>query len=292
MIASDCISEGQNLQDCDTVINYDIHWNPVRIIQRFGRIDRIGSRAQSVHLVNFWPTANLDRYINLKLRVEARMALVDLTATQTDNPLDEQQLEDLVTADLRLRDRQLERLRKEVLNLEDFEDTVTLADFSLDDFRLDLLRYLETNRDKLEQAPLGLYAVVPPAPAVPLCPPGVIFCLRHKGAPRGRPEREDQPAGAVLPRLRSRRRAGPSRLHSGQDHSEPFPRTRPRKDRALQRSLPVVRPGDRAGTVHGYLQPPADGLRGLHRRHLPPPRRRRPAERPVVRDPEPDRAGQ
>ncbi len=183
LIASDCIYEGQNLQDCDMVINYDIHWNPVRIIQRFGRIDRIGSRAQAVHLVNFWPTANLDRYINLKLRVEARMALVDLTATQTDNPLDEQQLEDLVTADLRLRDRQLERLRKEVLNLEDFEDSVTLADFSLDDFRLDLLRYLEANRDKLEQAPLGLYTVVPPAPAVPLCQPGVIFCLRHKGHP-------------------------------------------------------------------------------------------------------------
>jgi SNF2 family DNA or RNA helicase len=183
LIASDCISEGQNLQDCDTVVNYDIHWNPVRIIQRFGRIDRIGSKAQAVHLVNFWPTANLDRYINLKLRVEARMALVDLTATQTDNPLDEQQLEDLVTADLRLRDRQLERLRKEVLNLEDFEDAVTLADFSLEDFRMDLLRYLETNRDKLEQAPLGLYTVVPPAPVVPLCQPGVIFCLRHKGQP-------------------------------------------------------------------------------------------------------------
>ncbi len=181
LIASDCISEGQNLQDCDTVVNYDIHWNPVRIIQRFGRIDRIGSRAQSVHLVNFWPTANLDRYINLKLRVEARMALVDLTATQTDNPLDEQQLEDLVTADLRLRDRQLERLRKEVLNLEDFEDSITLADFSLDDFRLDLLHYLDDNRDILKDAPLGLYGVVPPSPSIPMCQPGVIFCLRHKG---------------------------------------------------------------------------------------------------------------
>lgn len=183
LIASDCISEGQNLQDCDTVINYDIHWNPVRIIQRFGRIDRIGSRAKSVHLVNFWPTEHLDRYINLKLRVESRMALVDLTATQTDNPLDDQQLEDLITADLRLRDRQLERLRKEVLDLEDFEDAVTLADFSLDDFRLDLLRYLEANRAKLEAAPLGLYAVVPPAAEIPMVRPGAIFCLRHQGSP-------------------------------------------------------------------------------------------------------------
>jgi len=181
LIASDCISEGQNLQDCDTVINYDIHWNPVRIIQRFGRIDRIGSRAVAVHLVNFWPTENLDRYINLKLRVESRMALVDLTATQTDNPLDEKQLEDLVTADLRLRDRQLERLKKEILELEDLDDTVTLADFSLDDFRLDLLRYLEANRDKLEATPQGIYAVVPPAAAIPMAQPGVIFCLRHKG---------------------------------------------------------------------------------------------------------------
>ena len=181
LIASDCISEGQNLQDCDTVINYDIHWNPVRIVQRFGRIDRIGSKAVSVHLVNFWPTAHLDRYINLKLRVEARMALVDLAATQTDNPLDEQQIEDLVTADLRLRDRQLVRLKDEVLDLEDLDDAVTLADFSLDDFRLDLLRYLEANRARLEQAPSGLYAVVPSVASIPIAQPGAIFCLRHKG---------------------------------------------------------------------------------------------------------------
>lgn len=180
LIASDCISEGQNLQDCDTVINYDIHWNPVRIIQRFGRIDRIGSRATEVHLVNFWPTENLDLYLKLKLRVEARMALVDLTATQTDNPLDPQQLEDLVASDLRIRDRQLVRLQKEVLDLEDFEDTVTLADFSLDDFRLDLLRYLEANRSMLAGAPLGLYAVVPPAANIPMAKAGVIYCLRQK----------------------------------------------------------------------------------------------------------------
>jgi SNF2 family DNA or RNA helicase len=183
LIASDCISEGQNLQDCDTVINYDIHWNPVRIVQRFGRIDRIGSRATEVHLVNFWPTANLDHYIKLKIRVEARMALVDLTATQTDNPLDPQQLEDLVAADLRIRDRQLVRLQKEILDLEEFEDTVTLADFSLDDFRLDLLRYLEANRGQLAGAPLGLYAVVPPAAQLPLAKPGVIYCLRHHSPP-------------------------------------------------------------------------------------------------------------
>jgi SNF2 family DNA or RNA helicase len=199
LVASDCISEGQNLQDCDTVINYDIHWNPVRIIQRFGRVDRIGSRAHQVNLVNFWPTAHLDRYINLKQRVEARMALVDLTATQTDNPLDEKQLEDLVTTDLRLRDRQLERMRKEVLDLDDLEDSVTLADFSLDDFRTDLLRFLEKNREQLEAAPLGLYAVVPPAPALPLALPGVLFCLRQKSTEATRPPTETEKLNPLAP---------------------------------------------------------------------------------------------
>ena len=161
LIATDCISEGQNLQDCDLLINYDIHWNPVRIIQRFGRIDRIGSRNDSVQLVNFWPVADLDQYLNVKLRVEARMALVDLAATQTDNLLDPGQLEDLIKEDLLFRDRQLKRLKDEVLDLEDLDDSVSLTDFSLDEFRLDLLRYLEANRAELEEAGEGLYAVVP-----------------------------------------------------------------------------------------------------------------------------------
>ena len=201
LIASDCISEGQNLQDCDTVINYDIHWNPVRIIQRFGRVDRIGSRATAVHLVNFWPTPHLDRYINLKQRVEARMALVDLTATQTDNPLDEKQLEDLVTSDLRIRDRQLERMRKEVLDFEDLEDSVTLADFTLDDFRTDLLRFLEHNREQLEDAPFGLYAVVPADPAIPLTiGGGIIFCLRQKNSDSvKRPATETEKINSLAP---------------------------------------------------------------------------------------------
>lgn len=200
LIASDCISEGQNLQDCDMVINYDIHWNPVRIIQRFGRVDRIGSLAQAVHLVNFWPTAHLDRYINLKQRVEARMALVDLTATQTDNPLDEKQLEDLVTTDLRLRDRQLERMRKEILDLEDLEDSVTLADFSLDEFRADLLQFLERNREQLENAPSGLYAVVPAHPEIPLTAGGgIIFCLRQKSDATRRPTTETEKINPLSP---------------------------------------------------------------------------------------------
>ena len=181
LIATDCISEGQNLQDCDLLVNYDIHWNPVRIIQRFGRIDRIGSRNDSVQLVNFWPVADLDRYLGVKHRVEARMALVDLAATQTDNLLDTTQLEDLIKDDLLFRDRQLKRLKDEVLDLEELDETVSLADFSLDEFRQDLLNFLQAHRAELERAPLGLYAVVPGHHSqIPLARPGVIYCLRQK----------------------------------------------------------------------------------------------------------------
>jgi hypothetical protein len=180
LIATDCISEGQNLQDCDLLVNYDIHWNPVRIIQRFGRIDRIGSRNDSVQLVNFWPVQDLDKYLGVKHRVEARMALVDLAATQTDNLLDTAQLEDLIKEDLLFRDRQLKRLKDEVLDLEDLDDSVSLTDFSLDEFRQDLFNFLQTHKAELERAPLGLYAVVPSVADIPMAQPGVIYCLRQK----------------------------------------------------------------------------------------------------------------
>jgi len=191
LIATDCISEGQNLQDCDLLINYDIHWNPVRIIQRFGRIDRIGSRNDAVQLVNFWPVADLDHYLGVKLRVESRMALVDLAATQTDNLLDPGQIEDLIKEDLLFRDRQLKKLKDEILDLEDLDDSVSLTDFSLDEFRVDLLRYLEANRAELEEAGEGLYAVVPPRTDLFMAAqPGAIFCLRHRigaAASKGKP---------------------------------------------------------------------------------------------------------
>lgn len=180
LIATDCISEGQNLQDCDLLINYDIHWNPVRIIQRFGRIDRIGSLNESVNLVNFWPVADLDRYLNVKHRVEARMALVDLSATQEDNLLENEQVEELISKDLLFRNKQLRRMQDEILDLEDFDDNVTLADFSLDEFRTDLLQFLESKRAELEAAKPGLYAVVPTKEDQPTGQPGVIFCLRHR----------------------------------------------------------------------------------------------------------------
>ncbi len=161
LIATDCISEGQNLQDCDYLINYDIHWNPVRIIQRFGRIDRLKSINNTVQLVNFWPTQDLDNYINLKQRVEARMALVDVTASADDNLLATEQIEELISDELKYRNQQLKKLREEVLDLEDMDESVSLTDFTLDDFRIELLSYIENNRQKLENAPFGLYAVVP-----------------------------------------------------------------------------------------------------------------------------------
>jgi SNF2 family DNA or RNA helicase len=185
LIATDCISEGQNLQDCDYLVNYDIHWNPVRIIQRFGRIDRIGSINHSVQLVNFWPTDNLNKYINLKSRVEARMALVDVAATLEDNILKQDDIEDLIKDELKYRDKQLLRLQNEVLDMEDFDESVSLNEFTLDDFRIDLLKYIESNRKLLEEAPMGLYALTPPDPRYPLIVPGVIFCLRQKGDSSG-----------------------------------------------------------------------------------------------------------
>ncbi|WP_329839730.1 helicase-related protein [Stenotrophomonas geniculata] len=180
LIATDCISEGQNLQDCDYLINYDIHWNPVRIIQRFGRIDRIGSPNPVIQLVNFWPTPDLNKYINLKNRVEARMALVDIAATAEDNILQAEDLEDLIKQDMRYRDKQLLRLKDEVLDLEEFDESVALGEFTLDDFRMELATYIEANREKLEEAPFGLYAVVPPHAEYSTIKPGIIYCLKQR----------------------------------------------------------------------------------------------------------------
>ena len=183
LIATDCISEGQNLQDCALLVNYDIHWNPVRIIQRFGRIDRIGSLNDSIQLVNFWPTPDLNKYLNLKNRVEARMALVDISATNEDNVLSHSELEELIHQDLKYRDKQLMRLKDEVLDLEDFNESVALNEFTLDDFRMDLSNYLQANHVKLEEAPYGLYGVVPASAEQAGIKPGVIYCLRQQHPP-------------------------------------------------------------------------------------------------------------
>ena len=176
LIATDCISEGQNLQDCDTVINYDIHWNPVRVIQRFGRVDRIGSRSPSVRMVNYWPTKDMDAYLNLENRVLARMALADATASGDDDPFNE----GAVARQLSFRDEQLKRLRDEVLDLDDLSDAPAMGDLTLDYFLTQLLRYIENNRDELENTPLGSYALAPDDIAE--AGPGVIFFLRQHNA--------------------------------------------------------------------------------------------------------------
>ncbi|OYU34062.1 helicase-related protein [Novosphingobium sp. PASSN1] len=179
LIATDCISEGQNLQDADLLVNFDIHWNPVRLIQRFGRIDRIGSLNDRIKMVNFWPTPDLNHYINLKGRVEARMALVDLSATGDDNILAD--AKEAAEADLQWRDKQLLRLKDEVFDLEDGQEGVTLAEFSLEDFRADLLQFARENEEELRTAPIGISAIAPVAIAGGTLDPGVIFCLKRNG---------------------------------------------------------------------------------------------------------------
>ena len=170
LIATDCISEGQNLQDCDYLINYDIHWNPVRIIQRFGRIDRIGSKNSVIQLVNFWPDMTLDDYINLKSRVETRMKIVDMTATADDNILDEEQ------KDLQYRKEQLQKLKDEVIDIEEMSSGISIMDLGLNEFRLDLLEYVKEHGE-LDNTPFGLHAVTKSAAD---CPPGVIYVLKNR----------------------------------------------------------------------------------------------------------------
>ena len=171
LIATDCISEGQNLQDCDYLVNYDIHWNPVRIIQRFGRIDRIGSRNKCIQLVNFWPDVTLDEYINLKARVETRMKIVNMTATGDDNILNEEE-----KTDLEYRKAQLKRLQEEVVDIEDISSGISIMDLGLNEFRLDLLGYIKSHED-LDKTPFGLHSIVASEEDVPA---GAIFVLKNR----------------------------------------------------------------------------------------------------------------
>lgn len=171
LIATDCISEGQNLQDCDYLINYDIHWNPVRIIQRFGRIDRIGSRNKQIQLVNYWPDMELDDYIKLKGRVESRMKATVLTATGDDNLLSTNE-----KGDLEYRRNQLRQLQESVVDIEEMDTGINIMDLGLNEFRLDLLSYMKEHPD-IEHAPMGMSAVVESSS---LIKPGVIFILKNR----------------------------------------------------------------------------------------------------------------
>jgi chaperonin cofactor prefoldin len=170
LIATDCISEGQNLQDCDYLVNYDIHWNPVRITQRFGRIDRIGSKNAFIQLVNFWPDMDLDDYLNLKSRVETRMKISVMTSTGDDDLINDEE-----KGDLEYRSTQLKKMMNEVVDMEEMNDGISIMDLGLNEYRLDLLEYVKTHKD-IEKKPKGLHAVVP---ATKELPEGAIFVLRN-----------------------------------------------------------------------------------------------------------------
>ena len=182
LFATDCISEGQNLQDCDFLVNYDIHWNPVRIIQRFGRIDRLGSTNEVIQLVNFWPNMELDEYIDLEARVAGRMVLLDISATGEENVIE--YAEGDAMNDLEYRRRQMHQLQNDVPTIEDLSDGISITDLTLNDYRMDLGEYLKEHGETLEQVPLGAYAVTPIDDLVSDegLEPGAIFCLRNVNA--------------------------------------------------------------------------------------------------------------
>ena len=193
LIATDCISEGQNLQDCDWLVNYDIHWNPVRIIQRFGRIDRIGSPNQNIQLVNFWPNMELEEYIGLEQRVSGRMVLLDVSATGEENLIEQQSGNPM--NDLEYRRKQLLKLQDTVIDMEDLSNGVSITDLTLTDFRIDLAQYLKEHPGQLEGLPLGTYAVTTSIDADIV--PGVIFCLRAEGAVAAKGQPSDYPLAPI-----------------------------------------------------------------------------------------------
>lgn len=232
LIATDCISEGQNLQDCDWLINYDIHWNPVRIIQRFGRIDRIGSPNERIQLVNFWPNMELEEYINLEQRVSGRMVLLDISATGEENLIEQQSGNPM--NDLEYRRKQLLKLQDAVIDIEDLSTGVSITDLTLTDFRIDLAQYVKAHSGKLESQPQGAYAVTTSRDAE--IPPGVIFCLQACGPVAHKAQTESASSDYPL--------APHYLVHVGDDGSVllPYPQAKRILDRlkqlALGRELP------------------------------------------------------
>ena len=214
LIATDCISEGQNLQDCDWLINYDIHWNPVRIIQRFGRIDRIGSPNKQIQLVNFWPNMELEEYINLEQRVSGRMVLLDVSATGEEN-LIEQQSGDQMN-DLEYRRKQLLKLQDTVIDLEDLSTGVSIADLTLTDFRIDMAQYAKAHPGVAESLPLGTFAVDHRGGRRHRTGRGLLPPLGAQSL--GSAARRRLPARADLSRPRGRRGRGRPAVHAGQAH--------------------------------------------------------------------------
>lgn len=193
LIATDCISEGQNLQDCDWLVNYDIHWNPVRIIQRFGRIDRIGSPNQHIQLVNFWPNIELEEYIGLEQRVSGRMVLLDVSATGEENLIEQQSGNPM--NDLEYRRKQLLKLQDTVIDMEDLSNGVSITDLTLTDFRIDLAQYIKEHPGQLDALPLGTYAVTTSIDVD--IAPGIIFCLRAESAAVAKGKKSDYPLAPI-----------------------------------------------------------------------------------------------
>lgn len=193
LIATDCISEGQNLQDCDCLINYDIHWNPVRIIQRFGRVDRIGSPNERVQLINFWPNMELEEYIGLEQRVSGRMVLLDVSATGEENLIEQQSGNPM--NDLEYRRKQLLKLQDTVIDIEDLSSGVSITDLTLTDFRIDLAQFMKGHPGTLEEMPLGTYAVTSTIDFD--IPAGIVFCLLAEGAAAARRDASDYPLAPI-----------------------------------------------------------------------------------------------
>ena len=182
LIATDCISEGQNLQDCDYLVNYDIHWNPVRIIQRFGRIDRLGSKNDKIQLVNFWPNMELNEYINLESRVKGKMVLLDISATGEENLIEMNENDEMT--DLEYRRKQLEQIQNTVLDLEDIQGGITITDTNMNDFRMDILEYEKEHLAELKTTPKGIHTVVETTDEEIL--PGTVFCMRSSAQQKGK----------------------------------------------------------------------------------------------------------
>ena len=249
LIATDCISEGQNLQDCDTVLNYDIHWNPIRIIQRFGRIDRIGSQSDSVRMINYWPTEEMEEYLRLQTRVEARMALADAAASGDENPLDNYEG---IQGELSFRAQQLKQLLDEDLDLDDLtDDGVTMSDFTLDQFFTQLLHYLEKNREELEQTALGAYAVVDSEKDA-----GVIWVLRQRNASQ---DKQTQVASPVHPFYIVHVRDSGKIRHgcaSVKQTLDLLPGVEPWQDRGYQQTVRRLQPRNRERRRHVRIRQP------------------------------------
>lgn len=182
LIATDTISEGQNLQDADYLINYDIHWNPVRVIQRFGRIDRIGSNNKRIQLVNFWPNVDLDTYLNLEQRVKGRMVMLNTAATGEDDLLNIKSSKEM--NDLKYRKKQLQQLQTQVIDLEDVNGAISITDMTFNDFKSDLQNALKKHEKLLNEAPLGMYAITDSSD-VPEAEPGIILTLKQQQSELG-----------------------------------------------------------------------------------------------------------